>query len=151
MWYVVRSQESSVRSQESGVKSQASVVRSRQIDPSVRPKYGMYLISELIAEIICMYSPNVVRHITHHSPRKFVIHSPTHSHNSGDRAWLLLQELLSEHGGELSYRLPFTSASSFPALLKHLDTAKQALGLGGYGMSPTSLEEVFLRLAQVRC
>ena len=57
-------------------------------------------------------------------------------------------ELLSEHGGEISYRLPFSAARRFGELLRFLDDQKSALGLGGYGMSPTSMEEVFLRLAE---
>lgn len=57
-------------------------------------------------------------------------------------------QLLSEAGGELCYRLPFDAVSSFAGLLRQLDTQSDELQLGGYGMSMTSMEEVFLRLAQ---
>ena len=57
-------------------------------------------------------------------------------------------ELLSCAGDELAYRLPFFAAPRFGALLTHLDGAKGELGVGSYGMSVTSMEEVFLRLAQ---
>ena len=52
-------------------------------------------------------------------------------------------------GGELSFRLPFDDVASFGLLLRELDTRGADLKLGGYGMSMTSMEEVFLRLAQV--
>ncbi|KAL3893167.1 MAG: hypothetical protein SGPRY_014416, partial [Prymnesium sp.] len=62
------------------------------------------------------------------------------------RSFVPSAELISSHGGEISFRLPFTAAPHFPSLLRHLDEQRETLGLGGYGMSPTSLEEVFLRL-----
>ncbi|XP_070770245.1 uncharacterized protein abca12 [Enoplosus armatus] len=52
-------------------------------------------------------------------------------------------------GGDLVYSLPpFTSsnASSYRSLLTALDSNLDALQLGGYGISDTSLEEVFLQL-----
>jgi hypothetical protein len=57
-------------------------------------------------------------------------------------------EILSQHGGELSYRLPFSASASFGPLLREIDEAQSKLGIGGYGMSVTSMEEVFLRLSQ---
>ncbi|XP_034550567.1 uncharacterized protein abca12 [Notolabrus celidotus] len=53
-------------------------------------------------------------------------------------------------GGDLVYSLPpFTSsnASSYRSLLTALDSNLDALQLGGYGVSDTTLEEVFLQLA----
>lgn len=53
------------------------------------------------------------------------------------------------HGGDLVYSLPpFTSsnASSYRSLLTALDSNLDALQLGGYGISDTTLEEVFLQL-----
>ncbi|XP_037645999.1 uncharacterized protein abca12 isoform X4 [Sebastes umbrosus] len=53
------------------------------------------------------------------------------------------------HGGDLIYSLPpFTSsnASSYRSLLTALDSNLDALQLGGYGISDTTLEEVFLQL-----
>uniref|UniRef100_A0A8C4EJC6 ATP-binding cassette, sub-family A (ABC1), member 12 n=1 Tax=Dicentrarchus labrax TaxID=13489 RepID=A0A8C4EJC6_DICLA len=52
-------------------------------------------------------------------------------------------------GGDLVYSLPpFTSsnASSYRSLLTALDSNLDALQLGGYGISDTTLEEVFLEL-----
>ena len=57
-------------------------------------------------------------------------------------------DLLSEAGGELCFRLPFEAIGSFAGMLRHLDKVSAELGVGGYGMSMTSMEEVFLRLAQ---
>ncbi|XP_060944020.1 uncharacterized protein abca12 [Limanda limanda] len=54
-------------------------------------------------------------------------------------------------GGDLVYSLPpFTSAnaSSYRSLLTALDSNLDALQLGGYGISDTTLEEVFLQLTQ---
>ncbi|XP_074551593.1 glucosylceramide transporter ABCA12-like [Halichoeres trimaculatus] len=53
-------------------------------------------------------------------------------------------------GGDLVYSLPpFTSsnASAYRSLLTALDSNLDALQLGGYGVSDTTLEEVFLQLA----
>uniref|UniRef100_A0A665XAY9 ATP-binding cassette, sub-family A (ABC1), member 12 n=1 Tax=Echeneis naucrates TaxID=173247 RepID=A0A665XAY9_ECHNA len=52
-------------------------------------------------------------------------------------------------GGDLIYSLPpFTSsnASSYRSLLTALDSNLEALQLGGYGISDTTLEEIFLQL-----
>lgn len=49
------------------------------------------------------------------------------------------------HGGDVVYSLPpFTSsnASSYRSLLTALDSNLDALQLGGYGISDTTLEEV---------
>ncbi|XP_019750907.1 uncharacterized protein abca12 [Hippocampus comes] len=54
-------------------------------------------------------------------------------------------------GGDLIYSLPpFTSssASSYSSLLTALDANLDDLQLGGYGISDTTLEEVFLQLSQ---
>ncbi|XP_053295252.1 uncharacterized protein abca12 isoform X4 [Pleuronectes platessa] len=54
-------------------------------------------------------------------------------------------------GGDLVYSLPpFTSAnaSSYRSLLTALDSNLDALQLGGYGISDTTLEEVFLQLTR---
>ncbi|KAM7407614.1 hypothetical protein PAMA_003372 [Pampus argenteus] len=54
-------------------------------------------------------------------------------------------------GGDLIYSLPpFTSAnaSSYRSLMTALDANLDALQLGGYGISDTTLEEVFLQLTE---
>ena len=58
--------------------------------------------------------------------------------------------LLSAAGGELSYRLPLTSVRAFPALFKSIDRKKRSLGIGSYGISMTTLEEVFMRISSHR-
>ena len=55
--------------------------------------------------------------------------------------------MLSTAGGELAFRLPFSEKHSFSALFKEIENQKEQLGIGGYGVSMTTLEEVFLRLA----
>lgn len=55
-------------------------------------------------------------------------------------------EPLSYAGGEISFRLPREQSSNFPRLFRELETRREAMGVGGYGVSVTSLEEVFLSL-----
>ena len=45
-----------------------------------------------------------------------------------------------------SYRLPKESASHFPEFFAHLDANKEEIGIESYGVSLTTLEEVFLRI-----
>ncbi|XP_053732917.1 glucosylceramide transporter ABCA12 [Synchiropus splendidus] len=59
--------------------------------------------------------------------------------------------LVESQGGDLVYSLPpFTSAnsSSYRSLLTALDANLDSLHLGGYGISDTTLEEVFLQLTE---
>lgn len=55
-------------------------------------------------------------------------------------------ETLSYAGGEVSFRLPREFSGKFPGLFRDLESKRQAMGIGGYGVSITSLEEVFLSL-----
>jgi ATP-binding cassette subfamily A (ABC1) protein 3 len=58
-------------------------------------------------------------------------------------------ELLTESGGEVSFRLPFDASGSFAALFDVLDDSKgmnDEYALLEYGISVTTLEEVFLRV-----
>ena len=57
-------------------------------------------------------------------------------------------DLLSCVGTELSLRLPLDQSSLFPTLLSTLDDQKSSLGFTNYGLSVTTLEEVFLRVAK---
>ena len=57
--------------------------------------------------------------------------------------------LLSTAGSELSCRLPHSASLHFGALLRHLSCEMDSLGLGCYGLSISSMEEVFLRLSQL--
>eukprot|EP01137_Pigoraptor_chileana_P029004 Opistho-2@13608 len=51
-------------------------------------------------------------------------------------------------GAELSFVLPREESHLFPQLLDSLDSARAELGISSYGMSVTTLEEVFLRVAE---
>jgi len=55
-------------------------------------------------------------------------------------------ELLSDAGGEVSFRLPFSHTGSFPELFEALEAEKQKLGIATFGVSVTTLTEVFLRV-----
>ncbi|KAF4110511.1 hypothetical protein G5714_007542 [Onychostoma macrolepis] len=59
-------------------------------------------------------------------------------------------EFLEVVGQELVYVLPYTGATngSFASLFKELDLEKNALGVTSYGISDTSLEEIFLKVAE---
>lgn len=53
---------------------------------------------------------------------------------------------LSDFGAEVSYRLPSKDLPKFSHLFTELDQSQQALGIDSYGISLTTLEEVFLRI-----
>lgn len=53
---------------------------------------------------------------------------------------------VSKVGKERNYRLPFASASKFVQMFREIDRRKSELGVAGYGVSVTTLEEVFLRV-----
>eukprot|EP00002_Diphylleia_rotans_P011892 TRINITY_DN2339_c0_g1_i1.p1 TRINITY_DN2339_c0_g1~~TRINITY_DN2339_c0_g1_i1.p1 ORF type:complete len:1630 (+),score=380.69 TRINITY_DN2339_c0_g1_i1:63-4952(+) len=55
--------------------------------------------------------------------------------------------VMSNVGAELSYVLPQSSVGVFGSLFEGLETHKDQLQIDGYGLSVTTLEEVFLRLA----
>jgi len=77
------------------------------------------------------------------------------SENRQRRIWTYLKrsvdsiELVGVSGKELSFRVPFASESSIPALLDSIENeeALNTLGIESYGVSITSLEEVFVNLA----
>eukprot|EP00897_Mesotaenium_endlicherianum_P001455 jgi/Mesen1/1337/ME000013S00828 len=54
---------------------------------------------------------------------------------------------LSSAGGEMAFQLPLAAKGSFADLFQELEERRGDLGVGGYGVSMTTLEEVFLRLA----
>ncbi|XP_060037438.1 phospholipid-transporting ATPase ABCA7 isoform X2 [Erinaceus europaeus] len=58
--------------------------------------------------------------------------------------------LVEERPRELMLALPYVGAQdgSFPALLRELDQRLPELGLSGYGISDTSLEEIFLKVVE---
>ncbi|ETO27626.1 hypothetical protein RFI_09505 [Reticulomyxa filosa] len=54
--------------------------------------------------------------------------------------------LFSIAGGEIAYRLPFAEANSFPDMFEALDAQRKRLRITGYGVSVTTLEEVFMKI-----
>ncbi|TTW24234.1 ATP-binding cassette sub-family A member 1 [Bagarius yarrelli] len=59
-------------------------------------------------------------------------------------------EFLEVIGQELVYLLPYAGSKdgSFASLFKELDLEKERLGISSYGISDTSLEEIFLKVAE---
>ncbi|CAG9567181.1 putative ATP-binding cassette subfamily A,member 1 [Leishmania major strain Friedlin] len=57
-------------------------------------------------------------------------------------------ERLTSSGGEVGYRLPAKHVERFPGLLSALDRVGPLIGIRGYAISPTTLEEVFLTIAR---
>ncbi|KAK1943637.1 ABC transporter A family member 5 [Phytophthora citrophthora] len=55
---------------------------------------------------------------------------------------------LSSSGSELVFQLPTASSEAFPTMLECLDAEMHTLGVQQYGISVTTLEEVFLRISQ---
>ncbi|CAM9424100.1 unnamed protein product, partial [Ectocarpus fasciculatus] len=53
---------------------------------------------------------------------------------------------VSKVGKERNYRLPFASSSNFVDMFREIDSRRDQLGVAGYGVSVTTLEEVFLRV-----
>ncbi|EQC35872.1 hypothetical protein SDRG_06622 [Saprolegnia diclina VS20] len=57
-------------------------------------------------------------------------------------------KVLASVGAEVSIQLPLESSASFPSLFAALDADTSALGLSSYGISVTTLEEVFLKVSE---
>jgi ATP-binding cassette subfamily A (ABC1) protein 3 len=57
-------------------------------------------------------------------------------------------EKLSQSAGELSYRLPLSTAgANLPDLFDYLDAHKERMGIQTYGLGVTTLEDIFLKIA----
>lgn len=56
---------------------------------------------------------------------------------------------LSDVGKEVSFQLPYSSTSVFGELFGRFDENKQSLGIDSYGVSVTTLEEVFIKAAEL--
>jgi ATP-binding cassette, subfamily A (ABC1), member 3 len=52
------------------------------------------------------------------------------------------------HGCEAMYRLPNSAVEQFPAFLDRLEAVQESLGVRGYSLSATTLEEIFLSVSQ---
>ena len=55
-------------------------------------------------------------------------------------------DVINDIGGELFFRVGIASSHLFPALFKAFDEHKSNLGIDSYGVSVTTLEEVFLKI-----
>ena len=55
-------------------------------------------------------------------------------------------QLLSDVGSELSFQLPLGASPSFPELFSRLEAESKTLGVETYGISVTTLEEVFMKV-----
>lgn len=57
-------------------------------------------------------------------------------------------EQATDVGAELSYILPSASTPSFPDLFDLLEAQKASLGILSFGVSVTTMEEVFIKVGQ---
>ena len=57
--------------------------------------------------------------------------------------------ILSNVSAELGIQLPVSTTPKFSGLFQELDSLKESLGVSGYGISITTLEEVFLKVAEI--
>ena len=55
--------------------------------------------------------------------------------------------VVSEAGSEIAFQLPLASSVAFGPMLKELDAKRDTIKIADYGMSVTTLEEVFLSVA----
>jgi ABC-type multidrug transport system ATPase subunit len=55
-------------------------------------------------------------------------------------------EVLSQVAGEISFQLPMGDVPAFPDMLEALEGASTAIGLKSFGISVTTIEEVFLKV-----
>ncbi|KAE9098788.1 ABC transporter A family member 1 [Phytophthora fragariae] len=58
-------------------------------------------------------------------------------------------KLLSNVGSEIAFQLPLNSSSQFAMMFAEMDNQLQLLGLLSYGVSVTTLEEVFIKVAEL--
>ncbi|POM66858.1 ABC Superfamily [Phytophthora palmivora] len=57
-------------------------------------------------------------------------------------------KVLSNVGAEIAFQLPLDNTASFPQLFEELDEKMNSLGVLSYGISVTTLEEVFIKVAE---
>jgi len=55
-------------------------------------------------------------------------------------------EVMSNVASEISFRLPLSASANFPGLFEAMESQKAQMGIDSYGISVTTLEEVFLRV-----
>jgi hypothetical protein len=80
---------------------------------------------------------------THHAPHPHRVAPP-----DAPFCPLCVQEakLLSNVGAEMSFQLPLTASSRFRGMFEELDADQEGFGIETYGMSVTTLEEVFIKV-----
>ena len=57
-------------------------------------------------------------------------------------------EQVTDVGADLSYILPSSATPSFPELFDRLETERKALGIVSFGVSVTTMEEVFMKVGE---
>lgn len=57
-------------------------------------------------------------------------------------------ERVTDVGAEVSYVLPSSSTHAFPELFDQLEAEKNALGIVSFGVSVTTMEEVFMKVGE---
>lgn len=57
-------------------------------------------------------------------------------------------KVLTNVGAEVSFQLPLSAAASFKPMLEAMDARAEQLGVETYGMSVTTLEEVFVKIVK---
>ena len=57
-------------------------------------------------------------------------------------------EQVTDVGAELSYILPSSSTQLFPELFDKLEVEKPMLGIRSFGISVTTMEEVFMKVGE---
>ena len=57
-------------------------------------------------------------------------------------------EKVTDVGAELSFILPSSSTSAFPDLFDRLESDSVPLGVESYGVSVTTMEEVFMKVGE---
>lgn len=57
-------------------------------------------------------------------------------------------EQATDVGAELSYILPSSATASFPTLFDKLEAEKETLGIQSFGISVTTMEEVFMKVGE---
>ncbi|XP_041352800.1 cholesterol transporter ABCA5-like [Gigantopelta aegis] len=57
-------------------------------------------------------------------------------------------QLMRSHAQELSFIMPLTEVHKFPEMFSKLESSTESLGIRSYGVSMTSLEEVFLKIGE---
>ncbi|OWZ22804.1 ABCA1 lipid exporter [Phytophthora megakarya] len=65
------------------------------------------------------------------------------------KSYVPTAQLLSNVGSEIAFQLPLQSSSSFATMFAQMDLQLQTLGLLSYGVSVTTLEEVFIKVAEL--